>query len=137
MSHASTAPVDTASHRRIKPRNRRPSRNWVIAAGVVVVFVAGLVGLLDGLVLLPLTAPLLAFTTRAGQPVSRSGGTVAVAVLTAIGYLAVAGPLTGLGSLRLPMAAVTPILIALQLVSMLVVALPLALPVPDDRTLPV
>jgi MFS family permease len=135
MTHSTAAAESTRAHRRSRQRSRPPIRPWLIAGAIAVVFVAGLIGVLDGLLLVPITAALAAATARAGRPIARSGLTVAVAVTMAVGYLAFAGALAGLPYLS--SAAVTPVLIALQVVAMLLVALPLAMPVPDERAVAV
>jgi hypothetical protein len=133
MSHASTATVDSRSRRRrVQQRPRRPIRTWLVLAGAAVLLVAGLVGLLDALLVLPLTAAVLAFATRAGRPVDRGGRTVPLLVVMLVGYLAVAGALALLPYLRVSPAVTTPVLAALQVVAMLVIAAPLAMPVLDD-----
>ncbi len=127
----SARPTPRARHG-ARSRSRRPGRGWFIAAGLVVVFVAGAIGLASGLMVLPLTGLLAAAAVRgAARPVIRSGRTVTVAVAMLIGYAVVAAGLALAGYLHLSRGATGPVFIVLQAVAMAVVVLPLALPEGD------
>jgi Peptidase family M23 len=124
----STRPTPRARHG-ARSRRPRPVRGWLVTAGLLVVFVAGAVGLVSGLVVLPLTGLLVAAAVRGeARPVTGSGRTVTIAVAMLIGYGAVAAGLAFAGSLHLSRGATGPVFIALQAVAMAVVVLPLALP---------
>jgi Peptidase family M23 len=135
-----TRPTPRARHG-ARSRSRRPSRGWFVAAGLVVVFVAGAIGLASGLVVLPLTGLLVAAAVRGeARPVIRSGRTVTVAVAMFIGYGVVAAGLAFAGYLHLSRGATGPVFIVLQAVAMAVIVLPLALPEaagPGEPTRPV
>jgi hypothetical protein len=104
-------------------RSRRPARGWFVAAGLAVVFVAGAIGLVSGLVVLPLTGLLVAAAVRGeARPVARSGRAVTVAVTMLLGYGVV------VAVRYLSPAPTGPLSIVLQAVAMAVIALPLALP---------
>jgi murein DD-endopeptidase MepM/ murein hydrolase activator NlpD len=124
----SARPTPRARHG-ARRRSRGPTRGWFIAAGLVVVFVAGAIGLASGLVVLPLAGLLVAAAVRGeARPVIRSGRTVTVAVAMLIGYGVVVAGLAFAGYLHVSWGATGPVSIALQAIAMAVVVLPLALP---------
>jgi hypothetical protein len=133
----SARPTPRARHG-AQSRSRRPARGWFVAGGLVVVFVAGAIGLASGLVVLPLTGLLVAAAVRGeARPVLRSGRAVTVAVAMLIGSGVVVAGLAFAGYLHLSRGATGPVFIVLQAVAMAVVVLPLALPEGDGAPEPV
>lgn len=125
-----TRPTPRARHG-AHSRSRRPVRGWFAAAGLVVVFVAGAIDLVSGLVVLPLTGLLVAAAVPGtARPVIRSGRTVTVAVAMLLGYGVV------VAVRYLSSVPSGPVSIVLQAVAMAVIALPLALPEGDEPATP-